>query len=129
MWVGSELNPLCASANEESDPLVNNAPLTGYDPKIFDDYHISETTEIFIQESPATPGPRTCMTRRSVTVTQEREDPASRRQADHSLAESLLSSQSFCRGHSFQTSEKISAAAQKMTNQDSAATTKRADSR
>ena len=28
MWVGSEINPLCASANEESDPLVNNAPLT-----------------------------------------------------------------------------------------------------
>ena len=28
MWVGSERIPLCASANEESDPLVNNAPLT-----------------------------------------------------------------------------------------------------
>ena len=28
MWIGSELNPLCASANEESGPLVNNAPLT-----------------------------------------------------------------------------------------------------
>ena len=28
MWVGLELNPLCASANEESDSLVNNAPLT-----------------------------------------------------------------------------------------------------
>ena len=28
MWVGSELNPLCASANEESGLLVNNAPLT-----------------------------------------------------------------------------------------------------
>ena len=29
MWIGSELNSLCASANEESGPLVNNAPLTG----------------------------------------------------------------------------------------------------
>ena len=28
MWVGSERIPLCASANEESDSLVNNAPLT-----------------------------------------------------------------------------------------------------
>ena len=28
MWIGSELKPLCASANEESGPLVNNAPLT-----------------------------------------------------------------------------------------------------
>ena len=28
MWIGSELNPLCASANEESGPLVNNVPLT-----------------------------------------------------------------------------------------------------
>ena len=28
MWVGSERNPLCASANEASGPLVNNAPLT-----------------------------------------------------------------------------------------------------
>ena len=28
MWIGSEQNLLCASANEESGPLVNNAPLT-----------------------------------------------------------------------------------------------------
>ena len=50
VWVGSELN-LCAFANEESGPLVNNAPLTGYEPNFFDDYHFSETTEIFIRES------------------------------------------------------------------------------
>ena len=51
---------------------------------------------------PATQGPRTCMTRRSVTTktlssplfTQEREEPAGRRQAYHSLDESLLPSQS-----------------------------------
>ena len=51
MSIGSELNSLCDSANEESGPLVNNAPLTGYETKFFDDYHFSETTEIFIQES------------------------------------------------------------------------------
>ena len=39
---------LCASANEESGPLVDNAPLTGYEPNFFDDYHFSETTEIFL---------------------------------------------------------------------------------
>ena len=54
---------------------------------------------------PATQGPRNCMTRRSVTTpsaersssllfTQEREEPAGRRQAYHSPEESLLSSQS-----------------------------------
>ena len=32
-------------------PLANNAPLTGYEPNFFDDYHFSETTEIFLQES------------------------------------------------------------------------------
>ena len=68
MWVGSERIPLCASANEESDSLVNNAPLTGYEPNFFDDYHFSETTEIFIQESSSDTGRRTRMTRRSVTT-------------------------------------------------------------
>ena len=53
MWIGSELNPLRASANEESGLLVSNAPLTGYEPNFFDDYHFSETTKIFIQESPS----------------------------------------------------------------------------
>ena len=60
MWVSSEQDPLCTSPNEESGPLANNAPLR-------DDFHYSETTEIFLQNNPATRGPRTCMTRRSVT--------------------------------------------------------------
>ena len=51
MWVGSVRSTPCISANEESGPLVNNAPLTGYEPNFFDDYHLSETTEILIQES------------------------------------------------------------------------------
>ena len=51
MWVGSERSTLCASANEELGTLADNTPRTGYEPKIFDDYHISETAEIFIQES------------------------------------------------------------------------------
>ena len=105
MWVGSERILLYASANEESDSLVNNTPLTGYEPKIFDDYHFSETTEIFIQESSNDTRPpylheseisddtigRTVF---SPLITQEREEPADRRQAYHSFEESLLPAQS-----------------------------------
>ena len=42
MWIGSEINPLCASANE-SGPLVNKTPLTvselaeRYDAKVEED--------------------------------------------------------------------------------------------
>ena len=34
----------------ESGNLANNAPLTGYEPNLFDDFHYSETTAIFLQE-------------------------------------------------------------------------------
>ena len=110
MWVGSERSTLCASANEELGTLADNTPLTGYEPKIFDDYHISETTEIFIQESSSDSRPSNLhdweisdytigRALSSPLFTQEREDPASRRQAYHSLEESLLSSQSLSVGH------------------------------
>ena len=105
MWTGSERNPLCASANEKSGRLVNNATLTGYEPKFFDDYHFSETTEIFIQESTSDRWPSYShdweisdytigKALSSPLFTQEREDPAGCGQAYHSLEESLLSSQS-----------------------------------
>ena len=45
MWVTSTLRTL---ANEDLGPLAENDPLTGYEPN---DLHISETTDIFIQES------------------------------------------------------------------------------
>ena len=110
MWVISELNLLCASANETSGSLVNNAPLTGYEPKFFDDYHFSETTEIFIQESSSDTRPSYLhdseisddtigMALSSPLFTQEREDAASRRRAYHSHDEGLLSSQSSSVGH------------------------------
>ena len=51
MWMSSEQDPLCTSPNEESGPLDNNAPLTGYEPNFFDDFHYSETTENFLQDS------------------------------------------------------------------------------
>ena len=52
MWVGSERSTLCTLANEEPDTLVDNAPLTGYEPKFFDDYHFSETTEFSSKLAP-----------------------------------------------------------------------------
>ena len=105
MWVGSERSTLCASANEESDSLVINTPLTGYEPKFFDDYHFSETTEIFIQESSRDSRPSNLHDTEiddntigralsSPLFAKEREEPAGRRQAYHSPEESLLSSPS-----------------------------------
>ena len=51
MWVGSMRSPMRTSANEELGTLADNNPLTGYEPNIIDNYQISETTEIFIQEA------------------------------------------------------------------------------
>ena len=131
---------MCASATEESGPLVNNAPLTGYEPNFFDDYHFSETADIFIQESSSDSRPSNLHDLEiedytigralySPLFTEEREDPAGRRQVYHSPDESLLSSQSLSVGHVrtrrpvsdefgsliFQTSEKIHVATQKVS--------------
>ena len=59
----------------ESGPLANNVPLTGYEPNFFDDFHCSETSEIFSRSHPATRDPRTCMTRRSVTTPSAERSP------------------------------------------------------
>ena len=98
---GGEVH-LCASANEELGTLADNNHLTGYEPN---DLHILETNEKIIQESS---GDNRSLNLHdlefddytigralsSPLFTQEREDPASRRQAYHSLEESLLPSQS-----------------------------------
>ena len=47
MWGTSTLRTL---ADEDLGTLAENDPLTGYEPN---DLHISETTDIFIQESSA----------------------------------------------------------------------------
>ena len=47
-WMLPEQDHLCSSPNEESGPLAKNAPLTSYEPKFFDNFYCSETTEIFI---------------------------------------------------------------------------------
>ena len=85
--------------------MAENYPLTGYVPKNIENYHISETTEIFIQESSSDSRPSNLhdleindytigSALSSPLFTQEREDPASRRQAYHTPDASLLSSQS-----------------------------------
>ena len=73
-------------------------PLTGYEPN---DYHISEATEPYIQESSVKNGSPNDLEHDDVTIgkalssplfTQEREDDASRRRAYHSQDEGLSSS-------------------------------------
>ena len=98
-------SPMRTSANEESDTMAENNPLTSYEPNFIDNYQISETTEILIQESSSDSRPSNLhdleiddytigRALSSPLFTQEREDPASRRQAYHSPDERLLSSQS-----------------------------------
>ena len=93
------------SADEESGTMAENNPLTGYETNFIDNYHISETTDIFIQESSSDGNPLNLhdfefddytigRALSSPLCTQEREDAASRRRAYHSLDESLSSSQS-----------------------------------
>ena len=109
MWVGSMRSPLRISANEGLGTVAENNPLTGYEPNSIDNYHISETTDIFIQESSSDSRPSnlhdleiddyTIGRGLSSPLVREREDSASRRQGYHSLDESLLSSQSLSVGH------------------------------
>ena len=104
MW---ETNTLRTLANEDLGTLAEYDPLTGYEPN---DLHISETTELFIQESS---GENRSLNSHdleyddytigialsSPLFTQEREDAASRRQAYHSPDDGLSSSQSSSVGH------------------------------
>ena len=97
------------SANEGLGTLAENDPLTSYEPNFIDNYHISETTDMFIQGSSSDTRPSnlhdlefddyTIGRVLSSPLFQKREDPASRRQVYHSLDESLLSSQSSSVGH------------------------------
>ena len=110
MWFGSMRSPMCKSANEELGTLAENNPLTGYEPKFFDDYHFSETTEIFIQESSSDSRPSNLhdleiddytigRALSSPLFIQKREEPACRKQGCHSPEESSLPTQSFSVGH------------------------------
>ena len=96
-------NSLCTSANEDLGTLAEDDPLTGFEPN---DYHISETTEPYIQESSGESRSLNDLEYDDVTrvlssplFTQEREDDASRRRAYHSHDECLPSNQSSSVGH------------------------------
>ena len=102
MWWTSSL---CTSADEDLGTLAEYDPLTGHEPN---DYHISETTEPYIQESTGENGSLNDLEYDDCTIgmalssplfTQEREDDASRRRAYHSQDEGLSSSQSSSVGH------------------------------
>ena len=83
-------------------------PFTGYEPKLLDDFHYSETSAMTVQKESgyidAEPS-YLCDAKlddetigkalSSPLFIQEREEPADRRQAYHSHEESLLSAQSF----------------------------------
>ena len=75
---------VCTAANEDLGTLAEYDPLTGYEPN---DYHISETTEPYIQESSGENGSLNDLEYDDVTIgmalssplfTKEREDDASR---------------------------------------------------
>ena len=87
--------------------MAENNPLTDYEPN---DLHISETTDIFIQESSSDGDSLNLhdlefddytigMALSSLLFTKEREDAARRRQAYHSPNEGLSSIQSSSVGH------------------------------
>ena len=86
---------------------------SGYEPSLPGDFHYSETTEIFFffrdESSDAEPSYLCDAELDDETIgkelssplfIQEREEPADRRQADHSFEESLLPAQSFSVCHS-----------------------------
>ena len=100
------INRHCATPpKEESGPLAKTTSSTGYEPNVIDNFDYSETTEIFLQEQSSGTMPSYLHDAElsdetigkalsSLLFSQEREEPASRRQAYHSFEESLLSSQS-----------------------------------
>ena len=80
-------------------------PPTGYEPNVLDDFHYSETSAMIFQDESGdidTEPSYSCdgelddetigKALSSPLLIQEREEPADRRQADHSYEESLLPS-------------------------------------
>ena len=94
-----------APPNEESGPLAKTTSPTCYEPNVIDNFDYSETTEIFLQEQSSGTMPSYLHDAElsdetigkalsSPLFTQEREEPAGRRQAYHSFEQSLLPCQS-----------------------------------
>ena len=90
-------NSLCTVAHEDLGTLAEYDPLTGYDPN---EYHITEATEPYIQESSVENGSPTDVEYDDATIgkalssplfTQEGKDDACRGRANHSQEEGLSS--------------------------------------
>ena len=94
--------------NEEYCPVAIYNPLTGYEPKLLDNFDYSETSAMIFQDESGDIGTEpsySCDAElddeiigkvlSSPLFIQEREEPANRRQAHHSHEESLLPAQSF----------------------------------
>ena len=105
MWSSSGQYTTGTPPTEESGTLAKNTPRTGYEPNVLDDFHYSEATEIFFRDESSDAVPSYLFDAElddetigralsSPLFTQEREEPADRRQAYHSLEESLLPTQS-----------------------------------
>ena len=103
MWTSSGQYTTGAPPNEESGPLAENTPLTGYEPKLPYDFHHSETTEIIFQEQSSDAVPSYLLDAElddetigrslySPLFTQDREEPAGQRQAHHSFEEKFVAS-------------------------------------
>ena len=111
MWSTSGQLTTATPPTEESGPLAELTPLTGYEPKLPDDFHHSETTEIIFRDESSDAVPSYLFDAEldddtvgralsSPLFTQEREEPVDRRQAYHSFEKSLLPAQSFSVCHS-----------------------------
>ena len=113
MWTTPRQTYPALSPNEESGPLAEFTPFTGYEPKFFDDFHYSETTEIIFWDESSDKGAvpscvcdaelddeTTGKALSSPLFIQELEEPADRRQAYHPYEESLLPAHSFSVCHS-----------------------------
>ena len=96
---------MCTLADDDLGTFAENEPPTGYEPN---EYHITEATEPYIQESSVETGSPNVFEYDDVTIgqalssplfTQEREDDASRRRVYHSQEEGLSSSLSSSVSH------------------------------
>ena len=98
MWSSSGQQTTGTPPTEESCPLAEFTPHTGYEPKLLDDFHYSETTEIIFQEQSgdkdAVPSYLLDAELDDETIDralssplfiQERKEPADQRQACHSF--------------------------------------------
>ena len=95
MWVGSELTPLCATVNEETDPFSDNSDYSETYAVIFQNESFDIDTESSYACGAELDDEIIRKALSSPLVTQERREPANLRHTYHSHEESFLPAQSF----------------------------------